>query len=69
MRYRRLGRTGLQVSEIGFGTAPVGIRDYVEPWDPWDPASVQTVAAALRTALDLGVNYLDTAPGYGDGRA
>jgi aryl-alcohol dehydrogenase-like predicted oxidoreductase len=67
VQYRTLGRTGLSVSEIGFGGAPAGIRNYLGRWDPSDAASRQSVIAALHRALDLGLNYLDTAPSYGDG--
>ncbi len=67
MQYRTLGRTGLRVSEIGFGGASVGIPNYIEAWDPGDPESQDTVVRALDRALDLGLNYLDTAEGYGEG--
>jgi len=67
MQYRVLGRTGLRVSQIGFGGAVVGIANYIEAWDPRDPACRQTVVEALDHALDQGLNYLDTAEGYGDG--
>jgi aryl-alcohol dehydrogenase-like predicted oxidoreductase len=67
MRYRTLGRTGLRVSEIGFGGAPAGIPHYLEPWDPSDTAARDSVVRAVRRGLDLGLNYLDTAPGYGGG--
>jgi aryl-alcohol dehydrogenase-like predicted oxidoreductase len=67
MQYRVLGRTGLLVSQVGFGGAVVGIPNYIESWDPSDPASRQTVVEALDRALDRGLNYLDTAEGYGDG--
>jgi aryl-alcohol dehydrogenase-like predicted oxidoreductase len=67
MQYRILGRTNLRVSEIGFGGAVVGIPNYIEPWDPMDPACRRDVIEALHAALDIGLNYLDTAEGYGDG--
>lgn len=67
MQYRTLGRTGLRVSQIGFGGAVVGIANYLGTWDPHDPACRQTVTAALHRALDLGLNYFDTAEGYGAG--
>jgi aryl-alcohol dehydrogenase-like predicted oxidoreductase len=57
MRYRTLGRTGLQVSELGLGglfVSRVGGSDRA------------AAAAAVRRALDLGVNYIDTAPSYAD---
>jgi len=67
MQYRTLGRTGLQVSEVGFGGAPVGIPHYIETWDPEAAQEQASVQRALHRALDLGLNYLDTAPGYGAG--
>jgi aryl-alcohol dehydrogenase-like predicted oxidoreductase len=61
MRYRRLGRTGWQVSEIGFGAWAIGAD-----WGKVDDADA---VAALNRALDLGVNFIDTADVYGDGRS
>jgi len=61
MEYRKLGRTGIQISEIGFGCGNVGglmIRG--------EPAG--QVRAAAR-AVELGINYFDTASSYGDGRS
>lgn len=61
MKYRRFGRTGLEVSELGFGGGRSGgiLID----------ADDATRRAAVRRALDLGVNWFDTAPQYGDGRS
>jgi aryl-alcohol dehydrogenase-like predicted oxidoreductase len=67
MQTRTLGRTGLQVSEIGFGGAPAGIADYLEPWDPAGAVETESLVSAIHRAIDLGLNYFDTAPGYGDG--
>ena len=53
MRYRKLGRTGLDVSEIGFGAWAIG--------GSWGPQSEQDSVAALHHAIDLGVNFIDTA--------
>ncbi len=61
MKYRVLGRTGLKVSEIGFGAWAIG--------GSWGKQSDDDSLAALRTALDLGVNFIDTAAGYGNGRS
>ena len=61
MRYRPLGNTGLQVSEIGFGCGNVGglmIRG--EHADQ---------LKAVARAIELGINYFDTAPSYGDGQS
>jgi aryl-alcohol dehydrogenase-like predicted oxidoreductase len=62
-----LGRTGLQVSEVGFGGAPTGIAHYLECWDSAAALERSSVVRAIRRGLDLGLNYLDTAPGYGAG--
>jgi aryl-alcohol dehydrogenase-like predicted oxidoreductase len=61
MNFRKLGRTGLNVSEIGFGAWAIG--------GSWGPQSENDSTAALNRALDLGVNFIDTAAGYGDGRS
>ena len=62
MRYRRLGRTELAVSEIGIGTWGVGGLH-------WGARDDQRSIGALNAALDLGVNFIDTAFGYGDGNS
>ncbi|MEK7947613.1 aldo/keto reductase [Pigmentiphaga sp. YJ18] len=61
MRYRRMGRTGLAVSEIGFGcggNAGLMLR-----------GTAAEQARIVARALELGVNYFDNAPDYGDGAA
>jgi aryl-alcohol dehydrogenase-like predicted oxidoreductase len=57
----------LQITAVGVGTAPIGSgRDWPVWWGPQDEAeSIRTIHAAL----DLGVNWIDTAPFYGWGRA
>src|ERR1041385_2246944 len=61
MRYRPLGKTGLQVSILGYGASPLGgvFRD-VEAADG---------VRAVHTALDLGINFIDVSPYYGLTRA
>jgi aryl-alcohol dehydrogenase-like predicted oxidoreductase len=61
MSYRELGRTGWQVSEISFGAWAIG--------GDWGPVDNADSLAALHQALDLGVNLIDTADVYGDGRS
>lgn len=61
MKFRKLGRTGLNVSEIGFGAWAIG--------GSWGPQSEADSVAALNRALDLGVNFIDTAAGYGNGKS
>ena len=41
MQYRLLGRTGLRVSEVGCGGAPIGIPNYNEVWDPHGDAETR----------------------------
>ncbi len=61
MNYRTLGRTGWQVSEISFGAWAIG--------GAWGTVDDSVSLAALRQALDRGVNFIDTADVYGDGRS
>lgn len=61
MNYRTLGRTGYQVSEISFGAWAIGGN-----WGSVDDAES---LKALHRAIDLGVNFIDTADVYGDGRS
>jgi aryl-alcohol dehydrogenase-like predicted oxidoreductase len=65
MQYRTLGRTGEKVSEIGFGGAGAGLRNYLRRWDPSQEEQTQLVEQAIRRAVELGINYFDTAPLYG----
>ena len=68
MQYRTLGRTGLRVSEVGIGGAQIGLKNYIEVWDPDAPGSAEQIADLVAHAESLGYNYIDTAPGYGRGR-
>ncbi len=61
MQYRVMGRTNLKVSEIGFGGWAIG--------GSWGTQKDEDSLAALHRALDLGVNFIDTAAGYGNGRS
>jgi aryl-alcohol dehydrogenase-like predicted oxidoreductase len=61
MTYRELGRTGWQVSTIGFGAWAIG--------GTWGTVDDRESLAALHRALDLGVNFFDTSDVYGDGRS
>lgn len=59
MRYRELGRSGLSVSEIGYGAWGIGES-------AWVGATEDESVRALHRAVDLGVNLIDTARGYGE---
>lgn len=61
MEYRRLGRTEMDVSVISFGAWAIGAD--------WGNVSEEEALGALNTAIDMGVNFIDTADVYGDGRS
>jgi aryl-alcohol dehydrogenase-like predicted oxidoreductase len=61
MQYRELGRTGWTVSTVSFGAWAIG--------GTWGGVRDEESLAALHRALDLGVNFFDTADVYGDGRS
>ncbi len=61
MNYRVLGRTGWTVSEISFGAWAIG--------GAWGDVSDADAMAALHAAVDAGINFLDTADVYGNGRS
>src|SRR5262245_8208121 len=69
MDYRTLGQTGLQVSALGFGGAPIGIPDYLSREDRDGAEFQEQAVAAIQEAVARGINYFDTAPAYGDGRS
>jgi len=62
MNYRTFGKSGWQVSEIGFGAWAIG-------GDMWGPQDDAESLKALHKAADLGVNFFDTAQGYGKGHS
>lgn len=61
MDYRILGRTGLRVSVMGFGGGGVG--------GVWGPTTDAECVQAVHRALELGINFFDVAPSYGNGKA
>ncbi len=62
MRYRKLGKTNFEVSEIGYGAWGIGGKQ-------WLGGSDDESLLALRRAIELGVNLIDTALAYGDGHS
>jgi len=60
MRYRRFGRLGWSVSEIGYGMWGMA---------GWTGSDDESSRSALQRAVDLGCNFFDTAWAYGDGRS
>jgi aryl-alcohol dehydrogenase-like predicted oxidoreductase len=61
MEYRELGRTGFKVSAVSFGAWAIG--------GSWGNVQDDESLAALHKAVDMGVNFIDTADVYGDGRS
>jgi len=62
MRYRKLGKTGFEVGEIGYGAWGIGGVQWLGGTD-------DESLRALHTAIDLGLNFIDTALAYGDGHS
>lgn len=61
MRYRRLGRTGLMVSEIGLGGGGIG--------HVWGETTDEEISETIALAMREGINFYDVAPSYGNGAA
>lgn len=59
MQFRPLGRTGLQLSALSFGASSLG--------QEFRPVDLNEALRSVRTALDLGMNFIDTSPYYGRG--
>jgi aryl-alcohol dehydrogenase-like predicted oxidoreductase len=62
MKYRKLGHTESEISEIGFGAWGIGGKQ-------WQGGEDEESLAALKRAIELGVNFIDTALAYGDGHS
>jgi aryl-alcohol dehydrogenase-like predicted oxidoreductase len=62
VHYRRLGRSGLEVSEAGYGAWGIGESQ-------WLGAEDDESLRALVRAIDLGLNFIDTALAYGEGHS
>jgi aryl-alcohol dehydrogenase-like predicted oxidoreductase len=62
MHYRTFGKTGLEISEIGYGTWGVGKSG-------WTGAADEESRRALNAAIDRGLNFIDTALAYGNGHS
>ena len=67
MRYRELGKTGLKVSELGFGTIPI-LAGHVPVLPKYYSPDTDTAIAIMKKAFDMGCNFYDTAipEEYGD---
>ena len=66
MRTKKLGKTDLEFTRVGLGTWAIGGGDWKFGWGPQDE---QDAIDAITRAIELGVNWIDTAPVYGNGRS
>ena len=70
MKYRKLGRTNLEVSEISFGCWTMGGLNWVNGIpNGWADVNEDEITAAIKAGIDAGVNHFDNADVYGNGRA
>ncbi len=75
MKYRQLGDTGIEVSEIGFGAWQIGgpVRVYFEDrgWisHGWGQVDDEESIRLIKSSGDMGINFIDTAGGYGHGHS
>jgi aryl-alcohol dehydrogenase-like predicted oxidoreductase len=65
----RLGRAAFQAPRIGFGGAPAGLTNYLDPFSPVDTKQREGVVAAIVHAVASGITYFDTAAAYGTGES
>ncbi len=66
MNYRVLGKTGLKTSEVGFGAWAIGGNNFGNSYGPTDDTAS---LASIKTAIDIGCNFFDTADVYGHGHS
>src|SRR5438046_305902 len=67
MEYAVFGRTGQRVSRLAFGGGPAGVANYLVRSDTSSHEVQAQSERAVRRAVERGVTYFDTAPGYGGG--
>jgi aryl-alcohol dehydrogenase-like predicted oxidoreductase len=67
MLKRKLGRTDLEISPIAIGGAAFAYEHQTQGWNPFTDEGRKIVWQTLNACLDRGVNYIDTAPAYGNG--
>ncbi|NBD24713.1 aldo/keto reductase [Paenibacillus glycinis] len=69
MKYAVLGRTGLKASRLAVGGYVFAGVNKARGWDPYSAEGRQTAIGTIHAALDAGINYIDTAPSYGNGHS
>ncbi|MDR1060921.1 MAG: aldo/keto reductase [Clostridiales bacterium] len=65
----RFGGTDMDVFKIALGGYPFAGVNKAQGWDPYSPEGKKEAIATINAALDGGINYIDTAPGYGEGHS
>ncbi|MBI4556341.1 MAG: aldo/keto reductase [Candidatus Hydrogenedentes bacterium] len=65
----RFGKTELRVSRLALGGFPLGGVNRARGWDPFTGDGRKAAIGAVHAALDAGINYIDTAPSYGNGNS
>lgn len=65
----QFGRTSALVTRIGFGGAPAGLTNYLDPFSPVDVSQREGVIQAIARAVEVGIIYFDTAAAYGTGES
>ena len=66
LKTTQLGQTGLEITRVGFGAWAIGGGGWEFGWGPQED---EQSIAAIQRALELGVNWIDTAAAYGFGRS
>jgi len=69
VKYAVLSRTGRRASRIGFGGFPISAPNRALGWDPYTAEGRATAVRTIRRAIELGINYIDTAAAYGEGHS
>jgi aryl-alcohol dehydrogenase-like predicted oxidoreductase len=65
----RYGKTELEVTRLALGGFPFGGVNKARDWDPFAPKGRATAIDTIHAAIDAGINFFDTAPGYGNGNS
>jgi aryl-alcohol dehydrogenase-like predicted oxidoreductase len=65
----KFGKTDMTVFKIALGGYPFSGVNRARGWDPYTPEGWREAMKTVNTALDLGINYIDTAPAYGNGHS